>query len=230
MKAIQLELDFKSAIAQALAEPEVADLRQLWRSLEPELLGLTQKEQLQVAGQALCDLAEVCQRRAELMWNEWQDSHNTEGPIPDDDFLEGLVQKTMFLDISGLVRQPKSRKGTGDDGEEGGDSVVEEVTKEVALLLAGAEDEDEPLPVMVLEHDEDVGAWAFLIREWMCESAVNSVSIGEVVDATDLTAVKVWLAGLLDLYLDRKSKEEKDFYNYDGILLKIESERMEVVH
>jgi hypothetical protein len=29
MKAIQLELDFRSAVAQALAEPEVADLQQL---------------------------------------------------------------------------------------------------------------------------------------------------------------------------------------------------------
>lgn len=47
MNAVQLELDFRSAIAQALAEPEVADLRQLWRSLEPELLELTEKEQLQ---------------------------------------------------------------------------------------------------------------------------------------------------------------------------------------
>jgi hypothetical protein len=34
-------------IAQALAEPEVADLRMLWRSLEPKLLGLTEEEQLQ---------------------------------------------------------------------------------------------------------------------------------------------------------------------------------------
>ena len=68
MKPIQLELDFQSAIAQALAEPEVADLRMLWRSLEPELLGLTEKEQLQVAGQAICDLAEVSKRRAEMMW------------------------------------------------------------------------------------------------------------------------------------------------------------------
>ncbi len=33
-------------------------------------MGLSQKEQLQVAGQALCNLAEVCQRRAELMWAE----------------------------------------------------------------------------------------------------------------------------------------------------------------
>jgi hypothetical protein len=219
MKAIQLELDFKSAIAQALAEPEVADLRQLWRSLEPELAGLTQKEQLQVAGQALCDLAEVCQRRAELMWNEWQDSHNTEGPIPDDDFLEGLVQKTMFLDISGLVRQPKSRKATVDDGEEESDSVVEEVTKEVALLLAGAEDEEKPMPVMVLEHDEDVGAWAAIVREWMVANNCRCGSIGELVDSTNLSSVKVWIAGLLSGF---ELHQTKDFYNVDGLILSLD--------
>jgi hypothetical protein len=99
--------------------------------LEPELAGLSQQEQLQVAGQAFCDLAEVCQRRAELMWGEWVDQHNTEGPIPDEDFLAGLVQKTMFLDISELVKQPKSRRVAGSVVGEG-ESVVEEVTKEVA--------------------------------------------------------------------------------------------------
>jgi hypothetical protein len=218
MKAIQLELDFRSAIAQALAEPEVADLRQLWRSLEPELLGLTQKEQLQVAGQALCDLAEVCQRRAELMWNEWQDSHNTEGPIPDDDFLEGLVQKTMFLDISGLVRQPKSRKAAVDDDAEGGDSVVEEVTKEQALLLAGAEEEEEPMSVMVLEHDEDVAAWAAIVRGWMVSVGVEYGSISEVVDATQLSASKAWIAGLLS---DFELRQTKDFYSFDGVFLHV---------
>jgi hypothetical protein len=103
----------------------------------------------------------------------------------------------MFLDISGLVRQPKSRKATGDDGEEGGDSVVEEVTKEVALLLAGIEEEEEPLPVMVLEHDEDVGAWAAIVREWMVANNCRSGSIGELVDSTNLSSVKVWIAGLL---------------------------------
>jgi hypothetical protein len=224
MKVIQLELDFKSAIAQALAEPEVADLRQLWRSLEPELLGLTQKEQLQVAGQALCDLAEVCQRRAELMWNEWQDSHNTEGPIPDDDFLAGLVQKTMFLDISGLVRQPKSRKATVDDMEEESDSVVEEVTKEVALLLAGAKDEDEPLPVMVLEHDEDVGAWTAIVREWMVANNCRYGSITEIVNSTQLSTVKVWLSALLsDFELERMSHKDKDFYDIEQLILRTET-------
>jgi hypothetical protein len=145
--------------------------------LEPELAGLTQKEQLQVAGQALCDLAEVCQRRAELMWVEWQDSHNTEGPIPDEDFLAGLVQKTMFLDISALVRQPKSRRGGVAAVVDGGESVVEEVTKEVALLLAEAEAEEKPLSVAVLEHDEDIAAWAEAVRGWLKQQGLESAAI-----------------------------------------------------
>jgi hypothetical protein len=196
MKAIQLELDFRSAIAHALAEPEVADLRMLWRSLEPQLLGLTQKEQLSVAGQALCDLAEVCQRRADLMWDEWVDQHNTDGPIPDEDFLAGLVQKSMFLDISGLVRQPKSRRGAVATVEDEGESVAEEVTKETALLLAGAELEPEPM-IVVQPYDENVGEWAKAIALWMQSRDVESASIMEVVEETKLTNCKVWLAGLL---------------------------------
>jgi hypothetical protein len=218
MNAIQLELDFRSAIALALAEPEVADLRGLWLSLEPELLGLSQKEQLSMAGQALCDLAEVCQRRAELMWTEWQDQHNTDGPIPDEDFLAGLVQKTMFLDISEFVRQPKFRKAAVGKVENG-DSVVEEVSKEQALLLAGAEVEEEPLPVAVLEHDEDIAAWAEAIRGWMQGQGLESVRISEVVEETNLSSGKVWIAGLLS---DFELCQTKDFYSFDGLILNLE--------
>jgi hypothetical protein len=215
MKAIQLELDFQSAIAQALAEPEVADLRMLWRSLEPELLGLTEKEQLQMAGQALCDLAEVCQRRAELMWDEWVDRHNTDGPIPDEDFLAGLVQKSMFLDISSLVRQPKSRRGAMALAEEDGESVAEEVNKVTALLLAGAE--LEPVGLMDgLEYDEDIAAWAKAVRGWMQSRDVESASIMEVVEETKLTTCKIWLAGLLS---DFELHQTKDFYSFDGLRL-----------
>jgi hypothetical protein len=217
MNAIQLELDFRSAIAHALAEPEAADLRMLWRSLEPELLGLTDKEQLQVAGQALCDLAEVCQRRAELMWDEWVDQHNTDGPIPDEDFLAGLVQKTMFLDISELVKQLRSRRAAGAVGYEG-DSVVEEVTKAQALLLAGVEAEEEPLPVAVLEHDEDIAAWAMAIRRWMERHGLESVRISEVINTTNLSSGKVWIAGLLS---DLGLQQTKDFYSFDGLILNL---------
>jgi hypothetical protein len=228
MKAIQLELDFRSAIAHALAEPEGANLRMLWRSLEPELLGLTQKEQLQVAGQALCDLAEVCQRRADLMWDEWVDQHNTDGPIPDEDFLAGLVQKSMFLDISGLVRQPKSRRGAAATVEDEGESVAEEVTKETALLLAGAELEEEPLPVAVLEHDEDIAAWANAIAQWMQQQKLERVGFMELLDGVGYPVVKGWLAVLLDEGFAMNRLEGSEFYRSTGILVALKRDEIAI--
>jgi hypothetical protein len=223
MKAVQLELDFKQAIALALDEPARADLQHLWNSFEPELVGLTQKEQLQRAGQALCDLAEVCQRRAELMWNEWQDSHNVEGPIPDEDFLAGLVQKTMFLDISELVRQLKSRKKAVSGGEGRGDSVVEEVTKETALLLAGADEDDEPEQTFVLQgYDENIAAWAAAIRCWLEQQGLEKVSFLELMAGVGFPVVKTWLAVLLHekiFVVDRL--EGSEFYDGAGILIEV---------
>jgi hypothetical protein len=217
MNAVQPELDFRSAIALALAEPEAADLRQLWRSLEPKLRGLSQKEQLSVAGQALCDLAEVCQRRAELMWVEWQDRHNTEGPIPDEDFLSGLVQKTMFLDISELVKQPKPRRVDGRVEEEG-ESVVEEVTKEQALLLAGAEDMLEIDVEQEIRHqgyDEDIAAWAEAVGGWLNRQVADEVTFAELLKGTGLSLVKVWLALILGNFDLRPLKEF-----YDGVAIR----------
>jgi hypothetical protein len=58
------------------------------------------------------------------------------------------------------------------------------------------------------------------VREWMCESGVNSVSIGKVVDSTQLSSVKVWIAGLLS---DFKLHQTKDFYSFDGLNLSVKS-------
>ncbi|MGR3278787.1 hypothetical protein ACSYAD_27325, partial [Acaryochloris marina NIES-2412] len=56
------------------------------------------------------DMAEVCFQRAELMIQGWEERYNSEGPVLDEDFLAGMIQQTMFLDVSDLCRQPKSRK------------------------------------------------------------------------------------------------------------------------
>jgi hypothetical protein len=222
----QLELDFASVISDAWAEPEQADVLLIWDRMKDSLLegehcGLSDRDRLEIAAQAMLDLSGICLKRAELSWEDWMDRHNTEGPIPDDDFLAGVVQQSMYLDISALVKQPKKRKRWYEPEHEDTESLVEEVSKEMALLLAGAESED---LIAELEHDEHITAWAAIVRGWMCERGVNSVSIGEVICGTKLSAVKVWLAGLLsDFDLDRDSKKDKDFYNFDGLSLNLEA-------
>ncbi|WP_235112492.1 hypothetical protein [Acaryochloris sp. 'Moss Beach'] len=106
----QLELDFASTLASALDEPEQADISLMCASLEQHLQGRSPHEQLRVAGDAIKDMAEVCFQRAELMIQDWEERYNSEGPVLDEDFLAGMVQQTMLLDLSDLCRQPKSLK------------------------------------------------------------------------------------------------------------------------
>jgi hypothetical protein len=182
-------------------------------------MGLTQKEQLQVAGQALCDLADVCQRRADLMWDEWVDQHNTDGPIPDEDFLAGLVQKSMFLDISGLVKQPKSRRGVVAAVEDEGESVVAEVTKETALLLAGAEDETEvdvEQEIRPQGYDEDIAVWVEAVRGWLQRQGLEEVMLLELTNGVRLSLVKVWLALLLGGF---RLEQRRGFYEAVGVTI-----------
>jgi hypothetical protein len=46
------------------------------------------------------------------------------------------------------------------------------------------------------------------------------VCISELVDATNLPTVKVWIAGLLS---DFELYQTKDFYSFDGLILSVES-------
>jgi hypothetical protein len=47
----------------------------------------------------------------------------------------------------------------------------------------------------------------------------ESVRISEVIDATDLSSGKAWIAGLLS---DFELCQTKDFYSFDGFILNLE--------
>ena len=122
----------------------------------------------------------------------------------------------MFLDISSLVRQPKSRRGAIAEVEDESESVAEEVTKEVAMLLAAAE-EVEPEEAMELQgYDEDIAAWAEAVRGCLKERGLESAAIVELQKGTGLSLVKVWLAGLLGGFGLRQSR---GFYEEAGVVV-----------
>jgi hypothetical protein len=53
---------------------------------------------------------------------------------------------------------------------------------------------------------------------------VDSVRISEVVNNTQLSAVKVWLSALLsDFELERMSHKNKDFYDAEQLILRTET-------
>jgi hypothetical protein len=166
-------------------------------------------------------MADVFAARADEFFSTWQRQRVAhEGPILDDDLFSEFVRQSFHLDLDGLVGVPELYvRSASEKSHEEIESVVGEISKETALLLAGAE--LEPADLMDgLEYDENVGKWANAVRGWMQSRDVESASIIEVVEETKLTTCKVWLAGLLS---DFELHQTKDFYSFDGLNLNIES-------
>ncbi|MGB3292670.1 MAG: hypothetical protein WBB01_06790 [Phormidesmis sp.] len=119
----QLELNLEVAFEEAAEVPEAADILSLWAQFEGELAGLEQRVgeaipaeyHLRVAGDILVQLAGLCEAKADLLWEDWQDAHNAEGPVMDGDWLQGLTRQTQELDFSDLVQRSYQ---TGDSPRE----------------------------------------------------------------------------------------------------------------
>ena len=99
----QLELNLEIALEAAAEIPEAADVLSLWARFEGEIAGLGQRDRLRVAGDILVQLAGLCEAKADVLWEDWQDAHNAEGPVMGDDWLQGLTRQTQELDFSDLV-------------------------------------------------------------------------------------------------------------------------------
>ena len=192
---VQLELDFASTLASALDEPEQADIAWMCASLDQYLQGRTHQEKLRVAGDAIRDIADVVCQRAELLIQDWEDRHNTQGPVLDDDFLAGMVQETMHLDISDLCRQPKSRKRRQGFTGKPVESIVGEVSKDSVLEFVDELKSGEAVALKV-SHEEDVSGWVSAIAQYL-EGAKGAVSFAELVKGLGMPVVTVWLGVLL---------------------------------
>ena len=208
----QLELDFEGAIAIARQDPVQMELFDLLDRLAPSLEGLSQEETLRLAGQRFMELAEVLEQKAEAMFSDWCDRHNDEGPIPDDDFLTGLVQETMFLDVSGVVRSPKGRRKVEPDELDIDSSVAEMDKEELLQLLAAADVEVDPvelIPVEKLEYDESVSDWIAVVRSWLDSIELDQADLIEIIRGTAMSPVMVWMALLLGGF---SLEKQGDFY------------------
>jgi hypothetical protein len=224
MSIFQLELNLWQQLAQAQRSPQDANWHQLCLAFDTAIDQTPVGLRLATAADAIVEMAEVLAARADEFFSTWRRVPE-DGPILDEDLFAEFVRQSFHLELDGLVGVPELYVRTALEKEHGdGESVVKEVSKEELLESLEPESQLEPIPMLELEHDEDVGAWAAIVREWMVSAGVEYGSISEVVNSTRLSAVKVWLAGLLDNFdLKRKSKEDKDFYNIENSILRMET-------
>jgi hypothetical protein len=221
MTIIQLQLNLWDQLAEAQRSPQDANWHQLCLAFDTAIDQTPVGLRLATAADAIVEMAEVLAARADEFFSAWRRVPE-DGPILDEDLFAEFVRQSFHLELDGLVGVPELYVRTALEKEHGdGESVVEEVSKEELLGLLEPESPLEPMPMLELEHDEDVGAWAAIVRGWMVANNCRCGSIGEVVDSTSLSSVKVWIAGLLDE--DFGLRQTKDFYSFDGLSLSVES-------
>ncbi len=147
-----------------------------------------------MAADAIAEMADVLAARASAWADDWY-RRPGDGPVLGDDLFSEFVRQSFALDLSDFVAVPERYvRSVCEKSHEDTESVVAEVTKETALLLAGAEDVVEIDVEQEIRHqgyDEDIAAWAEAVRGWMMSSDVVSANIMEIVEVTNLSTVKV---------------------------------------
>jgi hypothetical protein len=217
---IQLQLNLWDQLAQAQRSPQDANWQQLCLAFDTTIVQTPVEMRLATAADAIVEMAEVLAARADEFFSTWRRVPE-DGPVLDEDLFAEFVRQSFHLDLDGLVGVPELYVRSAFEKEHGeGESVVEEVSKDELLGLLELESTLEPMPMLDLEHDEDVAAWAAIVRGWMVANNCTCGSISELVDATNLPTVKVWIAGLLS---DFELEQMKDFYSFDGLILSVES-------
>lgn len=225
----QLELNLWQQLEAANHQPEVADLERLWQGLEQALTSIPQGQRLQVAAEAIAQIAEVFCLRADLVLAALEVQDNFQGPVLPEDFLSGLMRQSMSIDVFDLKEEwlgpepairPRSALGS-----RVGESVAGEVDK--AALLQAFDSEIELVEVQAqaesaggtVAHDEDMGGWARAIAQWFAEQEPSRpVSLIELQQELRMPLVEVWL-GLL---LAKEGSYQfmhlgKDFYAPQGV-------------
>jgi hypothetical protein len=137
---------------------------------------------------------------------------------------------TALLSLTPLLLEPLYVRSASEKSYEDAESVVEQVTKETALLLAGAEKEEPEEVIALLEHDEDIAAWAKAIALWMQQRGCERVGLMELLDGVGYPVVKGWLAVLLDEGFAINRLEGSDFYRSNGIFVALKREEIAIAY
>ena len=206
----QLELDLGNAFEDAADVPEEANILDLWQQFEGVMMELPWREQLRLGGKVLAQLADICEAKSEILWDDWQDAHNTDGPVLDGDWLKGITRQTQELDFSDLVQRSNQRdplEPVADD-----ESVAGEVDKASVLALVDALTEEAVKEqALAVAHSENVSTW---IENLSMQRTGVPQRLIDLQRQVKMPLVEVWMAALLG---DFRLEQRGEFYETEHL-------------
>lgn len=208
MTATQLEVELWDQLNLAQQMPEAIDVTEMLDVVEATAAQLSEAERLRFAGDALLQMAELCDVRSGVLMTEWEESYRD--PIVERGFFADVVRQTMAVDLSDLIeparpRQPRTKSTGKPEG-----SIAVPVEKAAVLAMVDQlEVEDEAAQkqsVLAIAHSEDAAGWTAAISECL-QTALLPVSIAELSYSLEMPWVEVWLGVLFgDFQLEQRGE------------------------
>ena len=203
----QLELPLWSQLQLSRLAPESINLEAILDQAEKEIAQLPEAMQMQAAGEAILQLAQLQLLRSEVLIDNWENAYRD--PHVKSDFFSDIVRQTMAVDLSDLVTPLSPRKRRANTTPKAQDSLVGVVDKSAVLAMVEQleavslldnelplSDEEHKQLALDFAHDEDIFAWCQAIANWIGQHHGEKVSLEQLQQALDMPLVEVWL-GLL---------------------------------
>jgi hypothetical protein len=213
MKVKQLELDLWDVISKAKQTPEDANLPMVFQLLDLTLVDLDTRSQLRVAGEAVCQIADLFCDRSSFLFEELHSRAVKGEPIMADDAFDRYVRQSMVVDFEQFIEPLQSLPRKISEPTKHGNSIVGEIDKEVLIQALGQERllsfEEKFEQAISTAHAEDVSSWIEAIAYCIANNS-SPIRLMDLQAALSLPIIEIWLGLLLG---DFKLEQRGSFYD-----------------
>ena len=217
MQVKQLELDLWDVLSTARQTPQEANLSMVFELLDLTLVDLDTRSQLRVAGEAVCQIADLFCNRSNFLFEELHSRAVNGEPIMADDAFVRYVRQSMVVDFDQFIEPLQSLPRKIPEQTKQGNSIVGAIDKEVLIQALEQESllsfEEEFERAISTAHAEDVSAWIEAIAYSLKINALP-MRLLALQDSLQLPIVEIWLGLLLG---DFKLEQKGVFYNSNEI-------------
>jgi len=217
MKVKQLELDLWDVILTARQTPEDANLPMVFELLDLTLVDLDTRSQLRIAGEAVCQIADLFCDHSNFLFEELHSRTTNGEPIMADDAFDRYVRQSMVVDFEKFIEPLQSLPRESPEPTKHGNSMVGAIDKEVLIQALEQESllsfEEEFERAISTAHAEDVSSWVEGIKHCIANSS-SPMRLIDLQMALPLPIVEIWLGLLLGNF---KLEQRGSFYDSNKI-------------
>ena len=217
MKVKQLELDLWDVISTARQTPENVNLPMVFQLLDLTLVDLDTRSQLRIAGEAVCQIADLFCDRSSFLFEELHSRTANGEPIMADDAFDRYIRQSMVVDFDQFIEPLQSLPRKIPEQTKHGNSTVGAIDKEVLIQSLEQESllsfEDEFERAINTAHAEDVSSWIEAIAHCI-ENNFSPMRLIDLKAALQLPMVEIWLGLLLGGF---KLEQRGSFYDSSEI-------------